>query len=791
MKRYLLLAIYLYLNQSIYSQTGSYKIIRDVDGISRIIKNNQTIYTIQGDVVYDYQSKKEVYRIDRSGGSISLIGPNMDIELESVMMGGKNYISNPNTGKIVSTVESDVNGNGLVSRQSVNRYQTIQSDDNGNITVSSYGTDKTPAQQAVDLLDSNTNYYANPNNYNTQTAQATTQSIRFKSNQSSSERKSYYNPKLATSVAKAQSGYGKVSSGYSTGVSENVLVAGAAAAAPKFVNYSEAFSQGYKKSMDAITPALLAAQANYNSPEAVERRLKYRDNAINQINNFPRKYDGSFLKNIKYLVLKSDKANNRKYHKKMLKRYFDKYRFSQIKIVYDYRKIKAFKKSEMFFINMYDNIYYNQALGIQFLDFYQNVLYSSVSKGSSYNQCYKSLFNEIIRAPRNSTRQKVYNLVNDAIKLNDEKSFVEAAKKFYQAYNYDKNTNKDYLYYAASSAVNGLDYKLALDYYLELRKIKYKGSDEESKFPEIVKNIALIYAELGDNEKTLSAVKEARVEDPKDLNLILTEANLYIQLNENNRFEALMKEAIEQDPNNATLYFNLGVVNAQKGMKDNAKGYYEKAIELDPNYESGYLNLVSLILESESVIREEMNSLGTSRADEARYDVLKVEREDLYKECVPILEKLISFAKNEEAIKILRNINATLDSSKKRQIQNYEDNINVNNTEIENVPVFPGCEKVSNSRARECFQEQMAKHIQTNFSYPEIAQELGIQGLVNVYFIINTEGYVKEIKSRGPDINLEKAAEEIIKKLPSFTPAYVNDKAVNVPFSIKINFKLK
>ena len=85
----------------------------------------------------------------------------------------------------------------------------------------------------------------------------------------------------------------------------------------------------------------------------------------------------------------------------------------------------------------------------------------------------------------------------------------------------------------------------------------------------------------------------------------------------------------------------------------------------------------------------------------------------------------------------------------------------------------------------------MAKHIQTNFSYPEIAQELGIQGLVNVYFIINTEGYVKEIKSRGPDINLEKAAEEIIKKLPSFTPAYVNDKAVNVPFSIKINFKLK
>ncbi|MDA9183253.1 TonB family protein [Flavobacteriaceae bacterium] len=782
MKRYLLLAIYLYLNQSIYSQTGSYKIIRDVDGISRIIKNNQTIYTIQGDVVYDYQSKKEVYRIDRSGGSISLIGPNMDIELESVMMGGQKLVN------FNSSVTTSNDSNIFDSYTSSKNYDGSVTTSNDSNILDSYTSRKNYDGSVTTSNDSNIlDSYTSSKNYDGSVTTSNNSVIPKRS----TSRKSYYNPELATSIAKAQSGYGKVSSGYSTGVSENVLVAGAAAAAPKFVNYSEAFSQGYKKSMDAITPALLAAQANYNSPEAVERRLKYRDNAINQINNFPRKYDGSFLKNIKYLVLKSDKANNRKYHKKMLKRYFDKYRFSQIKIVYDYRKIKAFKKSEMFFINMYDNIYYNQALGIQFLDFYQNVLYSSVSKGSSYNQCYKSLFNEIIRAPRNSTRQKVYNLVNDAIKLNDEKSFVEAAKKFYQAYNYDKNTNKDYLYYAASSAVNGLDYKLALDYYLELRKIKYKGSDEESKFPEIVKNIALIYAELGDNEKTLSAVKEARVEDPKDLNLILTEANLYIQLNENNRFEALMKEAIEQDPNNATLYFNLGVVNAQKGMKDNAKGYYEKAIELDPNYESGYLNLVSLILESESVIREEMNSLGTSRADVARYDVLKVEREDLYKECVPILEKLISFAKNEEAIKILRNINATLDSSKKRQIQNYEDNINVNYTEIENAPVFPGCEKVSNSRVRECFQEQMAKHIQTNFSYPEIAQELGIQGLVNVYFIINTEGYVKEIKSRGPDINLEKAAEEIIKKLPSFTPAYVNGKAVNVPFTIKINFKLK
>jgi tetratricopeptide (TPR) repeat protein len=288
-------------------------------------------------------------------------------------------------------------------------------------------------------------------------------------------------------------------------------------------------------------------------------------------------------------------------------------------------------------------------------------------------------------------------IVNSAIEDNEAKSYKEAANKLYIAYKINPEVNVDYLYYAASSAVNGSEYDLALSFYNELKEIRYEGitvkyfaksvatgeesefsqteyelykktkeySDfreeaTESKFPEIVKNIALIYAELGDNEKAMDAVKEARAENPKDLNLILTEANLYVQLKENDRFEVLMKEAIEQDPNNATLYFNLGVVNSQNGKKDEAKSYYEKTIEIDPNFESGYLNLVSLILDKESSIVEEMNGLGNSKADNARYDVLKISREDIYRECVPILEKLIEVNKNEEAIKTLMNIYGTL-----------------------------------------------------------------------------------------------------------------------------------
>ena len=117
------------------------------------------------------------------------------------------------------------------------------------------------------------------------------------------------------------------------------------------------------------------------------------------------------------------------------------------------------------------------------------------------------------------------------------------------------------------------------------------------------------------------------------------------------KFKELMIEAIRLKPNDHILFFNLGVVNADQGNVDDARMYYEKAIEINPSYESAYLNLVALILEEEPEIVDKMNSLGTSRADNAKYDVLKKKREDLYRECVPILKKLHQYNKELSNVK--------------------------------------------------------------------------------------------------------------------------------------------
>lgn len=108
---------------------------------------------------------------------------------------------------------------------------------------------------------------------------------------------------------------------------------------------------------------------------------------------------------------------------------------------------------------------------------------------------------------------------------------------------------------------------------------------------------------------------------------------------------------------------------------------------------------------------------------------------------------------------------------------------------VEDAPIFPGCEKASDKKA--CFQTMMTKHIRKNFRYPEIAQEMNIQGKVHTTFIIQKDGSIGGVRMRGPDKNLEKEASRILSKLPKMIPGKQRGNAVRVPFSIPITFKLQ
>ncbi|MEH6535532.1 MAG: energy transducer TonB [Psychroserpens sp.] len=124
-------------------------------------------------------------------------------------------------------------------------------------------------------------------------------------------------------------------------------------------------------------------------------------------------------------------------------------------------------------------------------------------------------------------------------------------------------------------------------------------------------------------------------------------------------------------------------------------------------------------------------------------------------------------------------------------VEEVEEDVEVPFSVIEDIPVFPGCEKGTKAEKKACFQRSILEHVKKNFVYPNTAQELGIYGKVYVLFAIDNTGHVARIKSRGPDKILEKEAERIIKLLPKMVPGKQRGIAVTVPYSIPITFVLR
>ena len=316
-----------------------------------------------------------------------------------------------------------------------------------------------------------------------------------------------------------------------------------------------------------------------------------------------------------------------------------------------------------------------------------------------------SSYNDVIELEEKSGRSKytpearqklsgmTAELVNAAVKDNNEKKFKEAAEKLYKGYKLSP-MDTVYLYYAASSAVNGGHYEEALKYYNELKDIGYDGSSmkytavdvetgeevemekiqrdlmvkagtykdpkdekEPSKKAEIIKNIALIYTQLGQDDKALEAYKHARANNPKDVNLILNEANLHYKLGDKEKFKSLMSEAAEVAPDNPDLFYNIGVINMEQGNIEEARSAYKKAIEINPNYINAQLNLSTTYVNEGNSLIDEMNSLGNSRADIARYEELKSKKDSLFVVGATILEgALKTNPDNQSVLSQLKNI---------------------------------------------------------------------------------------------------------------------------------------
>jgi protein TonB len=88
-------------------------------------------------------------------------------------------------------------------------------------------------------------------------------------------------------------------------------------------------------------------------------------------------------------------------------------------------------------------------------------------------------------------------------------------------------------------------------------------------------------------------------------------------------------------------------------------------------------------------------------------------------------------------------------------------------------------------------QKSLMDMIYRNISYPEDAEEKGIEGKVIVRFIVTSEGKPTQFSiSKGLCRSIDQVALEAVSKLPGFTPGKIAGKPVNVWYAVPINFKI-
>jgi tetratricopeptide (TPR) repeat protein len=254
----------------------------------------------------------------------------------------------------------------------------------------------------------------------------------------------------------------------------------------------------------------------------------------------------------------------------------------------------------------------------------------------------------------------------------ENKSFKVSQKAFESAYKMSKNDTV-YLYNASLAALNDKNYDAALVNFNELNKIGYSGITQqffatnketnkedpfadkitrdlmvkggthtkprdgksESKKGEIIRFIALIYNQNGDTEKAKDAFKEARKANPKDQDLYLSELKLYKDAKDLENYEKLANESLQALPDNEDILFTLGINYSEFEKADKAKQYLTQLLAKNPKYKYANYYMGIAVLGEEKPIIDQMNKLGTSAADNKKYDELKIKRDDVLKASIP------------------------------------------------------------------------------------------------------------------------------------------------------------
>lgn len=99
---------------------------------------------------------------------------------------------------------------------------------------------------------------------------------------------------------------------------------------------------------------------------------------------------------------------------------------------------------------------------------------------------------------------------------------------------------------------------------------------------------------------------------------------------------------------------------------------------------------------------------------------------------------------------------------------------------VEEMPSFPGGNGA------------LMSYLQSNVKYPIVAQENGVQGRVQIGFVVEPDGSISGVKVvRSVDPSLDKEAMRVVRSMPRWNPGKQNGQAVRVKYTVPVLFRLQ
>lgn len=125
--------------------------------------------------------------------------------------------------------------------------------------------------------------------------------------------------------------------------------------------------------------------------------------------------------------------------------------------------------------------------------------------------------------------------------------------------------------------------------------------------------------------------------------------------------------------------------------------------------------------------------------------------------------------------------------------ETFDDDTHLIST-VQEVPIFPGCEKKKTKQDKKaCFEQKVGRFINRRFD-TGIAESLSLrEGKQRIYvqFLINKNGQIEVIDARAPHKRLESEGKRVVDQLPQMIPGKQNGKPVNVSYMVPITFEIQ